>query len=107
MPGMWGDLYNTPRWRKMRASHLHLHPCCEMCLSQGFDVRGTIVDHIRPHRGDPRLFFNPDNLQSLCKPHHDSTKQRTEKRGLMCGCDADGNPLDPRHPWNRQTATRR
>src|SRR5580698_2605496 len=106
MAGRWGHLYNTPRWRKLRAEHVHAHPTCAMCMEQGFDTTATIVDHRRPHRGDTRLVFDPDNLQSLCNPHHDSTKQWTENRGVEPGCDADGNPLDARHPWNRKQATR-
>lgn len=58
------------------------------------------MDHTIPHKGDPALFFNPDNLQSLCKTHHDSTKQREEKQGGAIGCDANGVPLDGGHHWN-------
>jgi 5-methylcytosine-specific restriction protein A len=28
------------------------------------------VDHIVPHRGDPKLLRHWDNLQSLCHRHH-------------------------------------
>ena len=31
----------------------------------------TVVDHIRPHRGDPVLFWDEKNWQSLCKSCHD------------------------------------
>jgi 5-methylcytosine-specific restriction protein A len=41
----------------------------------------TVCDHKRPHKGDPDLFWSPTNLQSLCKLHHDSTKQSEEKSG--------------------------
>ena len=34
-------------------------------------TRATVVDHIRPHRGDWALFVDPANHQSLCKRHHD------------------------------------
>ena len=30
-----------------------------------------VVDHIRPHRGDPILFWDESNWQSLCKACHD------------------------------------
>jgi 5-methylcytosine-specific restriction enzyme A len=30
-----------------------------------------VVDHIQPHRGDRALMYDPLNLQSLCKQHHD------------------------------------
>jgi len=31
---------------------------------------GTDVDHIIPHRGDPLLMADPQNLQTLCETHH-------------------------------------
>jgi 5-methylcytosine-specific restriction enzyme A len=58
-----------------------------------------VVDHIKPHHGYWDLFISPDNVQSLCKPHHNSTKQREEKGGHLLGCDADGIPIDPQHHW--------
>lgn len=48
----------------------------------------TEVDHVRPHRGDPDLFWDADNLQSLCKPCH-SRKTVAEDGGL-------GHPITPR-----------
>lgn len=39
----------------------------------------TVADHIEPHRGDASLFWNPANLQSLCKLCHDSIKQKMER----------------------------
>ena len=35
------------------------------------------MDHIRPHRGDPVLFWDQTNWQPLCKHHHD-VKTRNE-----------------------------
>ncbi len=32
------------------------HPLCCKCEEEGKYVRATIVDHIKPHRGDPILF---------------------------------------------------
>ncbi|MBB5469359.1 5-methylcytosine-specific restriction endonuclease McrA [Paraburkholderia sp. CI2] len=107
MSGKWSALYAMPQWRKLRREHLREYPHCVTCLEQGLFTDATVVDHKRPHRGSLRLFLDPSNLQSLCKPHHDSTKQWEEKRGVSAGCDADGNPLDSRHPWNAIEAPRR
>lgn len=41
-----------------------------------------VVDHKTPHRGDRALFWDRDNLQSVSKRWHDSTKQSLERRGL-------------------------
>ena len=44
-------------------------------------------------------FWDSANWQSLCKTCHDSIKQRMEKSGVVEGCDVNGIPLDPNHPW--------
>lgn len=61
----------------------------------------TVVDHKVRHKGDEAIFYNPDNLQSLCKQHHDSTKQREEIHGIVLGCDEKGTPIDKNHHWNK------
>lgn len=98
--GQWAALYATTAWRHLRARHLREHPLCVDCLTLGAYTPATVVDHIRPHRGNLQLFLDPANLQSMCKPHHDCTKRFEERHGMSPGCDVDGNPLDPRHPWN-------
>jgi len=60
----------------------------------------SVVDHIKPHKGNDALFWDEKNWQSLCKPHHDSTKQKEESRGIQLGAAADGLPLDAKHHWN-------
>lgn len=54
-------LYSTSRWQAMRSTQLARSPLCTQCG----DI-ATVADHIRPHRGDKALFYNSDNLQSLC-----------------------------------------
>jgi 5-methylcytosine-specific restriction endonuclease McrA len=93
--------YDTA-WDKARLGYLRLHPWCAMCARHGQQVRATVVDHIRPHRGDQRLFWDKTNWQGLCDPHHDSAKQRQE-RGSAQPIGLDGRPLDPAHPWNRRS----
>lgn len=63
--------------------------------------RHLVVDHIKPHKGDAALFWDAANWQALCPDHHDIVKQREEARGYVQGCDRDGRPTDPGHPWNR------
>ncbi len=62
--------YNR-QWQKARARYLKAHPLCVQCLKEGYAVTATVVDHIRPHRGDPVLFWDEKNWQSLCKSCHD------------------------------------
>ena len=62
--------YNS-RWQKARARYLRGHPLCVHCGKKGQYVKATVVDHITPHRGDPVLFWDESNWQSLCKSCHD------------------------------------
>ncbi|WP_417278409.1 HNH endonuclease [Celeribacter sp.] len=61
-------------WRKARIEFLNYHPVCARC-----GAPATVVDHIIPHKGDDRLFWDKSNWQALCKPCHDRQKQREER----------------------------
>lgn len=93
-------LYGTKRWFQLRHQQLSLHPLCALCEKLGKVKLAKVADHKVPHRGDEKLFFDPANLQSLCKTCHDGAKQQLEKSGTLRGCDVDGMPLDERHHWN-------
>jgi 5-methylcytosine-specific restriction protein A len=89
--------YRTAAWRRIRAEHLALEPVCRMCRANGIlndggrkvdgspetnpNMRGLIVDHEQPHRGDPQLFFHGPK-QTLCITHHNRVKQRIEAAAL-------------------------
>ena len=60
------------KWREARALFLRQHPLCVECLKENKITPATVVDHIIPHRGDKKLFWDQDNWQPLCKDHHDS-----------------------------------
>jgi 5-methylcytosine-specific restriction enzyme A len=90
------------RWDKYRARYLAQHPHCVFCEQAGRITRATVVDHIQPHKGDHRLFWNPANHQPLCATCHDGTKRVQEQTGRLRGCDEDGNPLDQQHHWRRE-----
>lgn len=69
------------RWRMASKAYLHAHPLCVMCLAEGRYTPATVVDHIKPHRGDRQLFWDERNWQGLCKPCHDQ-KTATEDGGF-------------------------
>jgi 5-methylcytosine-specific restriction enzyme A len=85
MGKLWRAFYNTRVWKQLRKHHLHHHPLCAMCQQAGHVVAATVVDHRTPHRGDWSLFTDRTNLQSLCAPHHNASKQREEARGYAIG----------------------
>ena len=62
--------YNR-HWQKARVRYLHSHPLCVECKKVGRLTQATVVDHIVPHRGDQKLFWDESNWQPLCKPCHD------------------------------------
>lgn len=102
--------YNSSRWKGphgRRAEQLAREPLCRMCAAEGRVTAGTVADHIIPHRGDPRLFWEGE-LQTLCDALpwrcHSSRKQKIETLGYEPGCDLAGRPKDIGHPWNRPKA---
>ena len=79
--------YKYPyRWHKLARKHKEQNPVCAECMKQGIwtpminedgSARGA-TDHIIPHRGNNRLRWDEDNLQSLCSFHHDLKTKRGE-----------------------------
>ena len=90
---------NGKAWATLRECVLREQPLCERCMrDDDRPVMATEVDHID---NDPTNNTR-GNLQSLCKPCH-SAKTMAELHGrpvTVRGCDANGMPLDPHHPWN-------
>jgi len=60
------------RWRRLSKLYLQSHPLCIECNRQGRLVEATAVDHIVPHRGDPKLLWDQRNWQPLCKKCHNT-----------------------------------
>lgn len=63
------------------------------CLDAGKKIPAFAVDHIKEHKGDLTLFYDYENLQSLCESCHNSAKQRMEKGGIVVQYGPDGFPL--------------
>ncbi len=59
------------RWRSYRLTFLGANPLCVECSAAGRVTAATVVDHIRAHKGDPSLFWEPTNHRAVCKRHHD------------------------------------
>ena len=66
------------RWRNARIEFLSQHPLCIVCEATGKIEAATVIDHIRPHRGDPVLFWDRQNWQPLCDAHHAEKTARGE-----------------------------
>lgn len=61
------------RWQKTTAGRLIKHPLCVDPFGEHkeFPAAAVVTDHILPHKGDMKIFWNPRNWQSLCKCCHD------------------------------------
>ncbi len=90
----WQHLYGRKRWAALRERQLTEQPLCEYCLKREVIEPATIVDHIKPHKGDVDMFHDPENLQSLCKHCHDSVKQREEAGETVVQFDSTGWPVE-------------
>jgi 5-methylcytosine-specific restriction protein A len=79
----WRRWYSTARWRSLRLRIFlrDLFKCAKCGRTEGNTSR-LVCDHIKPHRGDERLFWQDTNLQTLCKSCHDEVKQQEEQSTL-------------------------
>lgn len=77
-------LYDTRKWKRLRKSQLMKQPLCEQCFKLDMIVSATVVDHKRAHLGDLEMFYDTENLQSLCVSCH-NRKTATQDGGF-------GNP---------------
>nr|DAH06895.1 MAG TPA: HNH endonuclease [Caudoviricetes sp.] len=66
------------RWQKVSTSYLREHHLCVECLKRGKNTQATVVDHVVPHRGDAKLFWDKNNWQPLCKQCHDTKTGRED-----------------------------
>lgn len=89
------------KWQAARASFLAANPECVLCRRIGISTRADVVDHVVPHKGNAKLFWDRNNWQPLCRACHDRHKQGQEHGRIDTGCDANGLPIDPGHHWHR------
>jgi len=86
----------TYKWEQARAAFLKINPLCRRCKDMGRTTAATEVDHVIPHKGDRKLFWDRANWQALCKTHHSRKTASEERGGLRRGCDAQGDARSTR-----------
>lgn len=76
------------KWRKARERFIAEHPLCVRCQARGIVTPSDVVNHIVPHNGDPVLFWDESNWESLCFSDHNAEtakqvgfRQPTQARG--------------------------
>jgi 5-methylcytosine-specific restriction enzyme A len=95
--------YNTRTWKRLRKIKLITDPICEYCGREA----ATEVDHVVSINNGG----SPTDWSNLKSSGHDCHSRKTyyiERLGRdrvpVKGCNPDGTPLDPEHPWNRGTS---
>jgi 5-methylcytosine-specific restriction protein A len=90
---LFRPLYFTKRWQRARLSFLRQHPLCKLCDLDGQVTAANVVDHIKPHKGNQDLFWDPANWQALCPSCHSRWKNRMDRGHGPQALDAHGWPL--------------
>ena len=76
--------YNSPAWKKCRASYVKKEPLCEVCLKKGVYTPVEIVHHIIELTPDnisnPDIALSHENLQSVCRECHLEAHNKGEGR---------------------------
>lgn len=87
-------IYNSERWRRLRAMKFAASPLCEMCEMENKTVPAEDIHHIISFMSttDPEqryfLAYNMNNLMSLCKKHHQEIHNKKFRNSL----NVRGNP---------------
>lgn len=102
--------YNTKQWARLRHAHLSLSPLCIGCKGMGRLTPANTVDHVHAISEGGPAFPGHDGLASYCPGCHSAKTARGAEAGAIKstkprkGCNADGSPLDPDHPWHASNA---
>lgn len=92
------------RLQEIRRRFRQDEPLCAVCKAKGKVVAWAELDHIIPlFKGGVDSTDPFENRQGLCKPCH-AEKTRVDLNYKEIGADAEGWPIDPRHPWNQKKA---
>lgn len=63
-------LYADRRWKAAAKTFIKRNCLCVDCLELGVVEDATDVDHIKPHKGDRKVFWDRSNWQALCHRCH-------------------------------------
>ena len=72
-------LYQSREWTALRRELLEACPVCQ--CGTGCGLPSAVVHHLRPHGGNPALFFARSNVRVLSKRCHDRITAQARGRG--------------------------
>nr|WP_276589549.1 HNH endonuclease signature motif containing protein [Sphingomonas sp. GM_Shp_2] len=86
-----------------------MSPACIGCAARGMLTAANTVDHITAISEGGPAFPGHDGLASYCTSCHSAKTARGQEAGAIRtrkprrGCNPDGTPLDPAHPWHEKS----
>ena len=87
--------YKSKRWQKLRKLKLYINPFCERCSRNGIYNSAYIIHHKEYITDlnylDDNIFYNLDNLESLCLKCHNQEHFGDEEEYIF---DEDGNLIN-------------
>lgn len=105
----WRSWYKLARWKRLRLRVFlrDLYTCQRAeCGRLIGDTSQLVADHKEPHRGDAVLFWEEDNIQTLCAPCHNRFKQSQERADRIGGLPSGSRHASPgrmaRPDWFRR-----
>ena len=83
----WKNWYKTKRWLDLRDQvFLRDHYKCQrsgvLCAGKHPTENSPVANHKQPHRGNPALFWDINNIETVTKKVHDSIIQTEEQASL-------------------------
>lgn len=80
----WRAWYQTERWRKLRLQvfvrdEYRSQRSGDICAGTYPAPNSPVANHKIPHRGDPKLFWDPNNIETVTKAEHDRLIQAEER----------------------------
>ena len=80
----WRAWYGLARWKALRLfvfardGYICQRPGA-LCSGTGKMANAPVANHTRPHRGNPDLFWDPNNVETVTKQVHDTIIQAEEQ----------------------------
>lgn len=83
----WRSWYDTAEWKRLRLRVFArdgyiCQRTGELCAGKHPAPNSPVANHKKPHRGNPALFWDEDNIETVTKEVHDSLIQQEEQDSL-------------------------